>query len=208
MAKLFCCDYSYLQGSRSLIHPPTHLPTHSLARPPTHPLTQVKCNYQGHLMLHKPYQKPPKSAAVGFTKSRCLSFGFYLNYVVWINFWDCFHDPRSSSSCKVMVILVIRLQFCIPFSLLFWRVITHIPICKVTYNLAWNMVMIKAILCAASLPLWYTATCYGIDEIIRSCWWTGDSKNKDSAFQISKPNKLKATGGSFYWFAASVRIAT
>ena len=41
------------------------------------------------------------------------------------------------------------------------------------------MVMIEAILCAASLFLCYTATCYGIDECIGSCWCMGDSKYKD-----------------------------
>ena len=41
------------------------------------------------------------------------------------------------------------------------------------------MVMIEAILCAASLSLCYTATCYGIDECIGSCWCMGESKYKD-----------------------------
>ena len=44
--------------------------------------------------------------------------------------------------------------------------------------------MIEAILCAVSLSLCYTATCYGIDECIGSCWCMGDSKYKDSTLHI------------------------
>ena len=44
--------------------------------------------------------------------------------------------------------------------------------------------MLEAILCAASLSLCYTATCYGIDECIGSCWCMGDSKYKDSTLHI------------------------
>ena len=60
----------------------------------------------------------------------------------------------------------------------------HIALCKVTYHLACNMMMIEAILCAASLSLCYTATCYGIDECIGSCWYMGDSKYNDSTLHI------------------------
>ena len=44
--------------------------------------------------------------------------------------------------------------------------------------------MIEAILCAASLFLCYTATCYGINECIGSCWCMRDSKYKDSTLHI------------------------
>ena len=44
--------------------------------------------------------------------------------------------------------------------------------------------MLEAILCAASLSLCYTATCYGIYECIGSCWCMGDSKYKDSTLHI------------------------
>ena len=44
--------------------------------------------------------------------------------------------------------------------------------------------MIETILFAASLSLCYTATCYGTDECIRSCWCIGDSKYKDSSLHI------------------------
>ena len=115
----------------------------------------------------------------------CWLFAFDLNNVVWINFWNFFHDPRSSSRSRIMVILVIHLQF--HFSsppLQFYRLTTHITLCTVTYHHACNMVMIKVILCAASLSLCYTTTCYGIDECIASCWCMGVSKNKDSTLHI------------------------
>ena len=60
----------------------------------------------------------------------------------------------------------------------------HITLCTITYPHACNMVMIDAILCAARLSLCYTATCYGIDECIGSCWCMGDSKYKDSTLHI------------------------
>ena len=112
-----------------------------------------------------------------------------------MNLWKCFHDPRSSSRSKVMVIVVIRLQF--HFSsppLQFYWVTTHITLCTVTYHHTCNMVMIKAILCAAILSLCYTATCYGIDECITSCWCMGVSKYKDSTLHI-KPNEHRSSGG-------------
>ena len=63
---------------------------------------------------------------------------------MWSNFWDCFHDPRSSSRSKVMVILVIHLQFHFYSApLLFWRITPHITLCTVTCHHACNMVMIK-----------------------------------------------------------------
>ena len=46
------------------------------------------------------------------------------------------------------------------------------------------MVMIEVLLCAASISLCYTATCYGNDEYIGSCRCMGDSKYKDSALHI------------------------
>ena len=62
--------------------------------------------------------------------------------------------------------------------------LNHITLCTVTYHHACNMVMIEAIFCAASLSLCYTATCYGIDEFIGSCWWMGDSKYKNFTLHI------------------------
>ena len=46
------------------------------------------------------------------------------------------------------------------------------------------MVVTEAILCAASLSLCYTATCYDISGCIRSCCCMGDSKCKDSILHI------------------------
>ena len=40
--------------------------------------------------------------------------GFILNNVVWINFWDCFHDPIPALMSQVMAILVTHLQFHFP----------------------------------------------------------------------------------------------
>ena len=118
------------------------------------------------------------SATVRFARSRCwLLFGFNLNNAVGINFWDCFHYPRSPSRSRVMVILVIRLQFHVLSPLLFQRVIIHMAPCTVARRHACNLVMIEAILCAA-------ATCYDINGCIRSCWCMGDSKCKDSTLHI------------------------
>ena len=57
-------------------------------------------------------------------------------------------------------------------------------LCTVACRHACNVVMIEAILCAASLSLCYTATCYDISGCIGSCWYMGDSKCKDSALHI------------------------
>ena len=46
------------------------------------------------------------------------------------------------------------------------------------------MVMIEAVLCAASLSLCYSATCYRIDECITSCWCMRVSKYKDPTLHI------------------------
>ena len=46
------------------------------------------------------------------------------------------------------------------------------------------MVLIEAILCAATLSLCYTATCYDIFECIGSCWCMRHSKYKDSTLHI------------------------
>ena len=62
----------------------------------------------------------------------------------------------------------------------FFNGLRHITLRTVTYHHACNMVMIEVILCAASLSLCYTATCYGNDECIGSCWCMGDSKYKES----------------------------
>ena len=124
------------------------------------------------------------SAAVRFAKSRCCLFGFNLNNAVGINFWDCFHDPRSPSRSRVMVILMILLQVHVLFPLLFQRVIIHMTLCTVASRHVCNVVMIEAILCAASLSLCYTATCYDINGCIGSCWCMGDSKCKDSTLHF------------------------
>ena len=42
----------------------------------------------------------------------------------------------------------------------------------------------EAILCIARLSMCYTATCYGADGCIGSCWCMGDSKYKDSILHI------------------------
>ena len=60
----------------------------------------------------------------------------------------------------------------------------HITLWTVTYHNACYMLMIKAILCVACLSLCFTATCYGIDECIGSCWCMWDSKCKDSILHI------------------------
>ena len=57
-------------------------------------------------------------------------------------------------------------------------------LCAVASCHACNLVMIEVILCAASLSLCYTATCYDISGCIGSCWWMGDSKCKDSTLHI------------------------
>ena len=56
--------------------------------------------------------------------------------------------------------------------------------CTVASRHACNLLMIEAILCAASLSLCYTATCYNISGCIGSCWCMGDSKCKDSTLHI------------------------
>ena len=84
-----------------------------------------------------------------------------------------------------MAILAIRLQFHSSSPpLLFQQATTHITLCAVTYHHACNMVMVEAILCAASLSLCYIATCYGIDECTGSCWCMGDIKYKNSSLHI------------------------
>ena len=124
------------------------------------------------------------SAAVRFAKSKCWLFGFNLNNAVGINFWYCFHDPRSPSRSRVMVILMIRLQFHVLSPLLFYRVMIHMTLCTVASHHACNVVMIAVILCAASLSLCYTATYYDISGCIGSCWYMGDSKCKASTLHI------------------------
>ena len=57
-------------------------------------------------------------------------------------------------------------------------------LCAVESRHACNVVMIEAMLCAASLSLCYTATCYDISGCIGSCWCMGDSKCKDSTLHI------------------------
>ena len=59
-------------------------------------------------------------------------------------------------------------------------------LCTVASRHACNVVMIEVILCAASLSLCYTATCYDISGCIGSCWCTGDSKCK---FHPSYPSR-------------------
>ena len=49
---------------------------------------------------------------------------------------------------------------------------------------ACNVVVTEAILCAVSLSLCYTATCYDISGCIGSCCCMGDSKCKDSTLHI------------------------
>ena len=56
-------------------------------------------------------------------------------------------------------------------------------LCTVASRHACNVVMIEAILCAASLSLCYTTT-YDISGCIGSCWCMGDSKCKDSTLHI------------------------
>ena len=51
-------------------------------------------------------------------------------------------------------------------------------LCTVASRHACNVVMIEVILCAASLSLCYTATCYDISGCTGSCWSMGDSKCK------------------------------
>ena len=57
-------------------------------------------------------------------------------------------------------------------------------LCTVASRHACNVVVIEAILCAASLSLCYTATCYDISGCIGSCCCMGDIKCKDSTFHI------------------------
>ena len=57
-------------------------------------------------------------------------------------------------------------------------------LCTVASRHACNMVVTEAILCAASLSLCYTATCYDISGCIGSCCCMGDSKCKDSILHI------------------------
>ena len=57
-------------------------------------------------------------------------------------------------------------------------------LCTVESRHACNVVMVEAILCAASLSLCYTATCYDISGCIGSCWCMGDSKCNDSTLHI------------------------
>ena len=110
--------------------------------------------------------------------------GFILNNVVWMNFWDCFHDPMPASRSKVMAIQVIHLQFHFPPPPSVLRGYN-------TYHCMHSYVLScmksgdgEAILCTARLSLCYTATCYGIDECIGSCWCMGDSKYKDPILHI------------------------
>ena len=81
----------------------------------------------------------------------------------------------------------------------------HMTLCTVASHHACNVVMIEVILCAASLSLCYTATCYDISGCIGSCWYMGDSKCKASTF-ISKPNKHKSSGSCLCWFAAFMSL--
>ena len=57
-------------------------------------------------------------------------------------------------------------------------------LCTVASRHACNVVMKEVILCAASLSLCYTATCYDISGCIGSCWCMGDSKCKASTLHI------------------------
>ena len=57
-------------------------------------------------------------------------------------------------------------------------------LCTVASRHACNVVVTEAILCAASLYLCYTATCYDISGCIGSCCCMGDSKGKDSILHI------------------------
>ena len=57
-------------------------------------------------------------------------------------------------------------------------------LCTVASRHACNVVVTEAILCAASLSLCYTATCYDISGCIGSCCCMGDSKCKDSTLHI------------------------
>ena len=57
-------------------------------------------------------------------------------------------------------------------------------LCTVASRHTCNVVMIEGILCAASLSLCYTATCYDISGCIGSCWCMGDSKCKASTLHI------------------------
>ena len=61
--------------------------------------------------------------------------------------------------------------------------------CTVASRHACNVVMIEAILCATSLSLCYTATCYDINGCIGSCWYMADSKCKDSTLHIQAEQK-------------------
>ena len=57
-------------------------------------------------------------------------------------------------------------------------------LCTVASRHACNVVVTGATLCAASLSLCYTATCYDISGCIGSCCCMGDSKCKDSTLHI------------------------
>ena len=57
-------------------------------------------------------------------------------------------------------------------------------LCTVASHHACNVVVTEAILCAASLSLCYTATCYDISGCIGSFCCMGDSKCKDSTLHI------------------------
>ena len=55
----------------------------------------------------------------------------------------------------------------------------HAQLCTIMHEIWWWW-----ILCTARLSLCYTATCYGIDECIESCWCMGDSKCNDPILPI------------------------
>ena len=65
-----------------------------------------------------------------------------------------------------------------------WTGFNTINVCTFTCHHTWHMVMIKAILCAASISLCCTATCYGIHVYFGSCWCMGESTCKDSTLHI------------------------
>ena len=57
-------------------------------------------------------------------------------------------------------------------------------LCTVASRHACDVVMIEVILCAASLSLCYTATCYDNSGCIGSCWCMGDSRCTASPLHI------------------------
>ena len=144
------------------------------------------------------------SAAVRFAKFRCWLFGFNLNNAVGINFWDCFHDPRSPSRSRVMVILMICLQFHVLSPLLFQKIIIHMTLCTVASRHACNVVVTEAILCAASLSRAtqpHVMTLVGVSGPAVA-WEIASARIPPF---ISKPNKQKSSGSSLCWFAAFIQ---